>query len=210
MNCGPDPITRAVLALALAGLGMFALAIGGEAVAATEVPDYRLGSGDKIRVIVYGEDDLGGEFQVDATGQVRLPLIGQVKAGGLTARDVETGITAALANGYLNHPRVNVEVTTYRPFYVVGEVEKPGEYPYSNGMNAASAVALAGGFTPRAVESIVYVRHEGEASEERVAPNQEATLRPGDVVRVNTTPFWDVMNVLLPVATLSTFRYVVP
>jgi protein involved in polysaccharide export with SLBB domain len=210
MNRGPDPITRAVLALALAGLGMFALAIGGEAVAATEVPDYRLGSGDKIRVIVYGEDDLGGEFQVDATGQVRLPLIGQVKAGGLTARDVETGITAALANGYLNHPRVNVEVTTYRPFYVVGEVEKPGEYPYSNGMNAASAVALAGGFTPRAVESIVYVRHEGEASEERVAPNQEATLRPGDVVRVNTTPFWDVMNVLLPVATLSTFRYVVP
>ena len=210
MNRGPDPITRAVLALALAGLGMFALAIGGEAVAATEVPDYRLGSGDKICVIVYGEDDLGGEFQVDATGQVRLPLIGQVKAGGLTARDVETGITAALANGYLNHPRVNVEVTTYRPFYVVGEVEKPGEYPYSNGMNAASAVALAGGFTPRAVESIVYVRHEGEASEERVAPNQEATLRPGDVVRVNTTPFWDVMNVLLPVATLSTFRYVVP
>jgi polysaccharide export outer membrane protein len=210
MNRGPDPITRAVLALALAGLGMFALAIGGEAVAATEVPDYRLGSGDKIRVIVYGEDDLGGEFQVDATGQVRLTLIGQVKAGGLTARDVETGITAALANGYLNHPRVNVEVTTYRPFYVVGEVEKPGEYPYSNGMNAASAVALAGGFTPRAVESIVYVRHEGEASEERVAPNQEATLRPGDVVRVNTTPFWDVMNVLLPVATLSTFRYVVP
>ena len=204
----PKMLTHAVRALAVAGFAL--LTLTGGAAAAPEVPDYHLGTGDKIRVIVYGEDDLGGEFQIDATGQVRLPLIGQVKAGGLTAHEIEASITTTLANGYINQPRVSVEVTTYRPFYVVGEVQKPGEYPYSNGMSAASAVALAGGFTPRAVESVVFVRHEGDTAEERVTPSETVMLRPGDVVRVNTTAFWDVMNVLLPMATLSTIRYVVP
>lgn len=205
-----NTILRGAMTLAFVTIAIASFARGTAATAETDVPDYRLGSGDKIRVIVYGEDDLGGEFQIDATGQVRLPLIGQVKAGGLTAHEVETKITSALSDGYVNQPHVSVEVTSYRPFYVVGEVEKPGQYPYSNGMSAASAVALAGGFTPRAIESVVFVRHEGGASEERIAPNQATLLRPGDVVRVDTTPFWDVMNVLLPVATLSTFRYVVP
>jgi polysaccharide export outer membrane protein len=204
----PKMLTHALRALAVAGFAL--LTLTGGAAAAPEVPDYHLGTGDKIRVIVYGEDDLGGEFQIDATGQVRLPLIGQVKAGGLTAHEIEASITTTLANGYINQPRVSVEVTTYRPFYVVGEVQKPGEYPYSNGMSAASAVALAGGFTPRAVESVVFVRHEGDTAEERVTPSETVMLRPGDVVRVNTTAFWDVMNVLLPMATLSTIRYVVP
>jgi polysaccharide export outer membrane protein len=204
----PKILSHAVRALAVAGFAL--LTLTGGAAAAPEVPDYHLGTGDKIRVIVYGEDDLGGEFQIDATGQVRLPLIGQVKAGGLTAHEIEASITTTLANGYINQPRVSVEVTTYRPFYVVGEVQKPGEYPYSNGMSAASAVALAGGFTPRAVESVVFVRHEGDTAEERVTPSETVMLRPGDVVRVNTTAFWDVMNVLLPMATLSTIRYVVP
>jgi polysaccharide export outer membrane protein len=204
----PKTLTHVLRALAFTGIALMTFA--GVAGAAPEFPDYHLGAGDKIRVIVYGEDDLGGEFQIDATGQVRLPLIGQVKAGGLTAHEIEASITTTLANGYVNHPRVSVEVTTYRPFYVVGEVQKPGEYPYSNGMSAASAVALAGGFTPRAVESVVFVRHEGDTAEERVTPSETVMLRPGDVVRVNTTAFWDVMNVLLPMATLSTIRYVVP
>ena len=204
----PKMLTHALRALAVAGFAL--LTLTGGAVAAPEVSDYHLGTGDKIRVIVYGEDDLGGEFQIDATGQVRLPLIGQVKAGGLTAHEIEACITTTLANGYINQPRVSVEVTTYRPFYVVGEVQKPGEYPYSNGMSAARAVALAGGFTPRAIESVVFVRHEGDTAEERVTPSETVMLRPGDVVRVNTTAFWDVMNVLLPMATLSTIRYVVP
>lgn len=178
--------------------------------ASSERADYRLGTGDKVRVIVYGEDDLGGEFQVDATGQVRLPLIGQVKAGGLTARTVEMNISTALAAGYVNNPRVSVEVTAYRPLYIVGEVRKPGEYPFANGMSAASAIALAGGFTPRAQESVVYIRRDGQVREEQAAPSEQTVIGPGDVLTVKPTAFWDVMDVLLPVATLSTFRYIVP
>src|SRR5262249_11371435 len=85
--------------------------------------DYRLGSGDKVKVTVFGEADLGGDFQVDAMGYIRMPMIGQVKAGGYTAHDVENSIRAALADGYLNDPRVAVEITAYRPFYIVGEVQ---------------------------------------------------------------------------------------
>ncbi len=173
--------------------------------------DYRLGTGDKVRVIVYGEADLGGEFQVDATGYVRLPMIGQVKAAGLTAHDLEGSITTALGNGYLNDPRINVEVTTYRPFYVIGEVQKPGEYPYANGITASSAIAVAGGFTGKAVESVIYVRHQGEDTEHRMVVNEATPIRPGDVVRVNSTTFWDVMDVIAPLAGFSAaVRYTVP
>jgi polysaccharide biosynthesis/export protein len=169
--------------------------------------DYRLGVGDKIRVIVYDEADLSGDFQVDATGNVRLPMIGEVRAGGLTAHDLEASIGQALGNGYLNDPRVSVEVTTYRPFYVIGEVLKPGEYPYANGMTTSSAVALAGGFTSKAVESVIYVRHEGENKERRLAATDTALILPGDVVRIDSTAFWDVMDVLSPLAGVSTLRY---
>jgi polysaccharide export outer membrane protein len=173
-------------------------------------PDYRLGSGDKIRVTVYDEADLSGEFQIDATGFVRLPLIGQIKALGLTGHDVETSIASALSNGYLNDPHVNVEVTTYRPFYIVGEVLKPGEYPFSNGMTASSAVALAGGYTGKAVQSALYVRHQGDNAEVKVAATDATPIRPGDVVRIDSTTFWDVMDVLSPLAGVSALRYTVP
>lgn len=188
---------------AVAVAAVAALALGNAAHAAMPADggdDYRLGTGDKVRVIVYGEEDLGGEYQIDATGFVRLPLVGQVKAGGLTAHDLEGNIVAALANGYLNDPHVNVEVTTYRPFYIVGQVQKPGEYPYANGMTAASAVALAGGFTPKAVQSVIYVRHQGDSTELRLAADDATSIRPGDVVRVDSTTFWDVMDVIAPLA----------
>jgi protein involved in polysaccharide export with SLBB domain len=170
--------------------------------------DYKLGTGDKVRVTVYGEEDLSGEFQIDATGMVRLPLVGQIKAGGLTAHDLEGGITTALANGYLKQPRVSIEVTTYRPFYVVGEVMKPGQYPFANGMTASSAIALAGGYSGKAVTSVVYIRHQGETSEQRVATGDALEIRPGDVVRINSTAFWDVLDVLSPLAGVSTLRYI--
>ena len=133
-----------------------------------------------------GETDLGGYFQIDATGAVRMPMIGQVRAGGMTAHDLENNIRTALAAGYLNDPRVAVEITTYRPFYVVGQVLKPGEYPYSNGLTASSAVALAGGFTPKAVESVLYIRHQGESVEQRHSHTDPALVRPGDAVRVDS------------------------
>lgn len=155
------------------------------ATAATAPADtgYRLGTGDKIRVIVYGEDDLSGEFQVDSSGFIRLPLIGQVNAAGRTVRDFEGDVTAKLADGYLKSPRVSVEVTNYRPFFILGEVNKPGEYPYVNGMNVVTAVALAGGYTYRADESDVYVRHNGQAEKE-VPADERTQIQPGDIVRV--------------------------
>ncbi len=95
---------------------------------------YRLGTGDKLKLTVFGQDDLGGEFTVDDQGFIRLPLIGQVKAAGLTLHDFEDAVTSKLADGYLRDPRVSVQVVNYRPFYIIGEVNKPGEYPYENGM----------------------------------------------------------------------------
>ena len=161
---------------------------------------YKLGTGDKLRVIVYGEDDLGGTFDVDGNGFISLPLIGQVKVAGLSANDVERAITAKFADGYLKEPRVNVEVTQYRPFYVLGEVNKPGAYPYTDGMSVQNAVADAGGFTEKAVEGGVYVRHAGETKETYVPADGVAQIYPGDVVRVQSSLFWDALSVIGPLS----------
>jgi protein involved in polysaccharide export with SLBB domain len=165
--------------------------------------DYRLGTGDKVHVTVYNEDDLSGEFQVDGTGYVRLPLIGQVKAAGRTAHQLEGDVALAMEDGYLKNPRVNVEVTTYRPFYIIGQVNRPGQYAYVSNMSALDAIGLAGGFTEHAVESTVHIRHEGENQERDVAPDESVRIRPGDVVRVDPTLFWSVTSVLAPSASLA-------
>jgi len=169
--------------------------------------DYVLGTGDKLRVSVFNEEDLSGDFEIDASGYVRLPLIGQTKAAGLTAHALETNIEQALSEGYLIGPRVAVEITNYRPFYIIGQVNKPGQYPYVNGMTALNAVAMAGGYTSQAVESYIYVRHEGETREERVAVDRTAFVRPGDVVRVTDTTFWSVMSILSPLTALGRLAY---
>jgi len=147
---------------------------------------------------VYDEPDLSGDFMVDGAGVVRLPLIGQIRAAGRTSPQLEAAVGGALANGYLRSPRVSVEVVTYRPFYVVGAVGRPGEYPYVNHMNVLNAIAIAGGFLPSAVESVVYIRPEGAAKEYRVRTDTASTIHPGDVVRVETTVFWDAMSVFSP------------
>ncbi|HTW36533.1 MAG TPA: polysaccharide biosynthesis/export family protein [Rhizomicrobium sp.] len=167
--------------------------------------DYRFGPGDKLRVTVYGEDDLSGEFQIDGAGYIRLPLIGQIKASGATAHELETEVAQTLDDGYLTDARVAIEVTTYRPFYIIGQVSKPGEYPYVSNMSALNAVALAGGFTEKAMDSTIYVRHEGEVDEREITMNELVRIEPGDVVRVPETTFWRVVDVLSP---LTGFGYV--
>jgi polysaccharide export outer membrane protein len=174
----------------------------GEGSAAAET-SYRLSTGDKVHVIVYGEDDLGGDFNVDGNGYVRLPLIGQVKASGLSAQELENRIAALLKNGYLQEPRVNVEIVQYRPFYIIGEVNKPGEYPYVNDMNALNAVALAGGYTEKANSSVVYVRRNGQSEEQSLPANQLTQINPGDVVRVPRSVFWSVIGVATPLSALA-------
>jgi hypothetical protein len=161
---------------------------------------YQLGAGDKIRVTVFGESDLSGEYQVDGSGMVRLPLIGTLRATGYTAPDLEQWISGALADGYLKNPRVNVEIATYRPFYIIGAVNRPGQYAYIDHMNALNAVALAGGFTDQAIQSTLYIRHEGSAVEQPVQTSQLSHVEPGDVIRVKTSFFWDAMNLFAPVA----------
>lgn len=146
---------------------------------------YTLGSGDKLRVIVFGEEDLSGEFVVDDAGFVRLPLIGQIAAAGRTVRQLEDDIAAKLGKQYLKNPRVSIEVVNYRPFYIIGEVNKPGEYPYVAGMSILNAVAMAGGYTYRANESSVYIKRKGAAEEEKYPADDTTKLLPGDIITVS-------------------------
>lgn len=145
--------------------------------------DYRLGSGDKLRVIVFGEPNLSGEFDVSGSGKVALPLIGQVDAAGLTLNQFEAAMIAKLMDGYLNNPRVSVEVMNYRPFYIFGEVDKAGQYPYTNGMTVLNAIAVAGGYTYRANTERVFITR-GDGSEQAYPASQAVKVLPGDVVRV--------------------------
>jgi polysaccharide export outer membrane protein len=103
-----------------------------------------------------------------------------------------------IQGGFLLTPRVNVEVTTHRPFYIIGEVAKPGEYPYVNAMSVPNAIALAGGYTDRAAESAVYIRHQGETKGREVPADESTRIRPGDVVRVERTTYWSIMTLLSP------------
>jgi polysaccharide export outer membrane protein len=191
----------AVLALLLLpqAAGAQDLSLRGSSAMATE-DSYQLGSGDKIRVIVFHEDDLSGEFQVDGNGRISLPLIGEVHAAGETSAGLEQQIAAKLADGYLQDPKVSVEITTYRPFYVIGEVNRPGEYPYVNGMSALNAIALAGGYTTHAHEGPIYIRRNGNVREEELEADQMTRIYPGDVIRVPISPFWAVMSVISPLA----------
>ncbi|MEM6649192.1 MAG: polysaccharide biosynthesis/export family protein [Pseudomonadota bacterium] len=153
-------------------------------VEAFEVENYRLDAGDKIKLVVFGEDALSGEFAVDGTGHVSLPLIGEIKAGGGTVRDFQRAVDDALRDGYLKDPRVSAEVSTYRPFYILGEVGRPGTYPYQNGLTVLNAVATAQGFTYRANERVVFIRRDGETQEEKYSLTSTTPVRPGDTIRI--------------------------
>ncbi len=177
--------TGLLAALLLAGTGTYADDQASPPASLAPVSEnYTLGTGDQLRVIVFGEADLSGQFVVDDTGHVRLPLIGQVEASGRTVREFEVDVAAKLSQGYLKDPRVSIEVTNYRPFFIIGEVNKPGEYPYVNGMNVLNAVALAGGFTYRAREGEVYIQHSGNSKEEEVDVDTGGKVLPGDIIRV--------------------------
>ena len=148
-------------------------------------PGYRLGTGDTVHITVFGESDLSGDYPIDGTGTIRMPLIGQVKAAGLTIPALENSIQTKLAAGYLHDPKISAVVTNYRPFYIIGEVNKPGEYPYASGMNVLTAVALAGGFTYRADDTDVDIRHKGSTKEISVPADPSSKIEPGDIITVS-------------------------
>ena len=161
---------------------------------------YTLGPGDKIHLTVFGETDLTNDYQVDGNGNIRLPLGGTVRAAGNTQQGMEAAIYYALVPNYLRNPKLTVDILAYRPIYVVGQVQKPGQFPYTNDMTMMNAIGMAGGFTQQARESSVYVRHEGDPMEQEVPTNMPLLIRPGDTVRVDTTLFWDAMNMISPLA----------
>lgn len=148
------------------------------------VEDYRLGSGDKVRVNVFGEAALTGEFQVSGGGMISLPLIGDIRAAGLTVAEFQRAVEQGLKQGYLLDPKVSAEVLTYRPFFVLGEVGSPGTYPYSNGLTVLNAVATAGGFTYRADTKRVFIRRAGGGGEEVYHLTTSTAVAPGDTIRI--------------------------
>ena len=152
--------------------------------------DYKLGAGDRMRIIVYGQQNLTGEYVLDGAGVLAFPLIGQVPAQGMTPAQLERAIVAKLHPDYLRNPSVSVEVMTRRPFYIVGEVKNPGSYPYVSGMMVINAIALAGGFTYRARESSFYIkRNDQNGQATRITATQETPVQPGDVIMVRERYF---------------------
>jgi protein involved in polysaccharide export with SLBB domain len=146
--------------------------------------NYKLGPGDKLRVTTFGEPDLTGEFFVGDQGNVSLPLIGSVHAQGETVAAFIQNVTQMLSHGYLKDPRVSVEILTYRPYYILGEVNKPGEYPYSSDMTVMKAAATAGGFTYRANQRRVMIKHAFELKEHSIRLEGDTPVQPGDTVRI--------------------------
>jgi protein involved in polysaccharide export with SLBB domain len=148
------------------------------------VPEYRLGAADKVRVNVFGEEALTGEFLVGGSGKISLPLIGEVQAAGLTIAQLQDEIARALSQGYINQPRVSAEVLNYRPFYILGEVNKPGEYPYTNNLTVLNAVATAEGFTYRADTRRVYIKRADGVGEQAFQLTTATQVAPGDTIRI--------------------------
>ncbi len=177
-------IVFALFAVACQTTGAVPDAGSGMAATVLERAEYRLGTGDQVRVIVYNEDTLSGEFVVDGSGRVSLPLIGQIDAGGLSLTEFEDAVELRLSDGYLNDPRVNVEVLNFRPFYILGEVEEAGEYPYTDGLTVMNAVATAGGFTYRANTRVVYIKRGGTDQEIAVTLTPSTPVNPGDTIRI--------------------------
>ncbi len=150
---------------------------------------YALGTGDQVRITVFGQPDLSGEFEVSGAGAISMPLIGQISVVGKTTPSLEQAITVKLADGFLREPRVSAEVINYRPFYILGEVSTPGEYPYASGLSVLNAVASAGGFTYRANKKTVYIKSIDGLDEEAFQLNSQVLVRPGDTVRIGERLF---------------------
>jgi len=188
------PAATAPVATAPAGTssgGLYMSASGAPRSAAVAVPtanpisqSYTLDAGDRLRVVVFGQDGLTNSYAVDASGHIAMPLIGTVMAKGLTTDQLAASIAAKLRDGFVREPHVAVEVEAYRPFFILGEVTQPGQYPYVANMTAETAVAIAGGFTPRASRQSVVLTRNYNGQPTRMAVPLTYPLRPGDTVSV--------------------------
>ena len=144
---------------------------------------YTLGSGDRIKITVYGEEELSGEFQVDGSGNISYPLVGEVQVKGLSLPQLEQRLVESLQDGYLVNPKISLEVLNYRPFYILGEVNNPGKYEYISGINLYNAVAMAGGYTYRARQNSAEIARSNPEMKIRDADHSTLIL-PGDIINI--------------------------
>ena len=155
-----------------------------QSMAAAAVAAPQLQPGDKIRINVFGENNLSGDYEIDQSGQISLPLAGTIAAVGLTQTELEQALAKKFRSEYLKNPKVTVTIATLRPFYMMGEVTKPGEYPYKSGLNVLTAMAIAGGPTYRASRSTVQIQRRGESSMRDYPLSASVPILPGDVIKV--------------------------
>ncbi len=148
--------------------------------------NYILGPNDKVKISVYGEAGLTGEYVISSDGKISLPLVGNVSAAGKSVKQFQDEIVVAYRDGgYLKDPKITAEVVSARPFFILGEVKIPGQYPCLNGMTVMNAVATAGGFTYRAENDTVYIRHPGESQEHKEKLTDTTPVFPGDTIRID-------------------------
>lgn len=155
-----------------------------------QLTSYTLSAGDRVRISVYNEPALSNEFAVSDDGSISFPLIGNVPVGGKTVEQSQALLRSRLGDGYVNDPRVTVEVINYRPYYVLGEVGKPGQFPFSVGLTIPQAVAIAGGFSYRANTRVIFIRRNGDSVERQIDVTKNTVyLQPGDTIRVGERYF---------------------
>src|SRR6516164_1859412 len=155
-----------------------------QAAVATATSPAKLQPGDKIRIVVFGEDNLNGEYQVDQSGQISLPLAATLKVQGLSQSELEQELAKKFKSQYLKSPKVTVTITTLRPYYMMGEVKNPGQFAYQSGLNVLTALAIAGGPTYRASCNTVEIQRLGETSMHEYPISAAVPILPGDVVKV--------------------------
>ena len=145
---------------------------------------YKLGSGDEIKVTVYGEPELSGPFVVDGQGSISMSLIGQVEVVNLSLTEMSRVLETKLKDGWLKDPKVTAELVKGRPYYILGEVNRPGEYPFVSGLTMMNAIASAGDFTYRADRGRILVKSADSPNEREVVLTPTTTVRPGDTIRI--------------------------
>jgi polysaccharide export outer membrane protein len=150
---------------------------------------YRLDSGDQLRIIVFGQEELSASYTVDGAGKISIPLIPAISARGLTTDQLEQAVSGELEMGVVISPSVSVQIEAFRPFFILGEVRRPGQYPYVHGMTVLTAVAIAGGFTPRAEKDHVSITRTGLDSAVEAAAERHTLVRPGDAIFVHERYF---------------------
>lgn len=153
---------------------------------AFSMENYILGPNDKVKISVYGEAGLTGEYVISSDGKISLPLVGNVSAANKTVKQFQDELVIAYRDGgYLKDPKITAEVVSARPFFILGEVKIPGQYPCLNGMTVMNAVATAGGFTYRAENDTVFIRHPGDATEHKEKLSDTTPVFPGDTIRID-------------------------